>query len=231
MPHSSVAALHAPTRTTGKEVRRAPKLYLQEPEKHWGALQAAERISICQTESLKRSTPTRDSRARYRNGIASASLGQARLNRGTAGLAARATHTPRHPNREAQLGKEVSASSPASLCHFPDSPSYCSSRKVLHRRAVGVTPAARTEHHLRGLPAGSGAGPHHPGEPQASGKPRDNRTSRVVRLPPRPLQQMPKPHRTRNSCAQAKGNQKGKRKGLSNPRIFWDQFQKYARSE
>lgn len=80
VPHSSVAALHAPIRTTtGTEVMHASKLYLQQLAEHWGALQAARRSSICQSDKLKQSTSTHALWSRYRDGIASALLAQAGL--------------------------------------------------------------------------------------------------------------------------------------------------------
>lgn len=80
VPHSSVAALHAPVRTTtGTEVMHASKLYLQELGEHWGALQAPRRTSVCQSDKLKQSTSTHASRSRYCDAIASALLAQAGL--------------------------------------------------------------------------------------------------------------------------------------------------------
>lgn len=78
MPHSSVAALHAPVRTTtGTEVTDASKLYLQQLGEHCGALQAARRISICKSDKLKQSISTHTLWSRYHDGIAPALLAQA----------------------------------------------------------------------------------------------------------------------------------------------------------
>lgn len=118
--------------TTGREVKCASKLYLQEPGKHWGALQAAKRISICQPDKLKQFTPTHDSWARYHDGITSALLGQDRLKERDHWAGSYGNAHPPTPNREVELGKEALASSPASLCYFPHFPLYCSSCKFLH---------------------------------------------------------------------------------------------------
>lgn len=55
----------------------ASKLYVQQLGEHWGALQAARRISICQSDKFKQSTSTQALQSRYHDGIPSALLVQA----------------------------------------------------------------------------------------------------------------------------------------------------------
>lgn len=120
VPHSSVAALHAPVRTTtGTEIIYASKLYVQQLGEHWGALQAARRIFICQSDKLKQSTSTQVLCLRW-DPLCLAGAGWD--GKETARLADRATQTFPTPKREAELCKEAPALSPASLCHFPGSP-------------------------------------------------------------------------------------------------------------
>lgn len=104
--------------------------------------------------------------------------------RGTAGLADRAMHTLPTPKRGAELCEEAPASPPASLCHFPDFPLYCSSCRFVHPQAVSVTPAAWREHLPHGPPASSGTGSHHPGKPQVSIKLKDNWAIPMIHLSP-----------------------------------------------
>lgn len=94
VPHSSVAALHAPAGATeGRQVRRTAKLY-QEPGKHWGgggrgAWQAAERTLFANQKS-KQPTPTPNLGAGSHDG-------EAKRNQRDPGPAGRAAHTAQHP--------------------------------------------------------------------------------------------------------------------------------------
>lgn len=103
-------------------------------------MQAAERTFICQPDKLKQPTPTQNSWASYHEGIAPAWLGLSSAGGGP-GPAARAVRAPQH-----QTGKLSLARKPR---HRPQPPHPISLLSPLlrqqHPRAVGVTPAARTE--------------------------------------------------------------------------------------
>lgn len=112
VPHSSVAALHAPIRTTtGTEVMHASKHYVQQLGEHWEALQAARRISICQSDKLKQSISTQALWSRYCDGTASALLVQAGMKKRNCWAGSTSSQHPK--------GKLSSARKPQ---HYPRPP-------------------------------------------------------------------------------------------------------------